>query len=296
MPKRRDLIAGWLERIERSGLGVRAFFSRYSVPFSIPQYYRYRAAYQRGGPEALEDGRSAGNHRRMHPEAEGFVSGYVAAHPGATQEEIREAIRDRFGIEISEPGISRCLKRLGIQRPERRREAKLTRRTIPYAGFQLVVALAWHFGWPQWTARVIKETLERARESGPFASEPTCDTRGRNRSGQFTARYNRRRDVREERFQSVETKRSKRSLETMQIAKVDAETLARKCLAVLALPFVTNNGQIRTVNTAPGMALGDLCGFRYRQATLSRFLAELKYLGVSGSLLRSQVEFWQGVW
>lgn len=294
--EREKVIAEWLERIRRSKLGLSEFFAQNAVPFSPVQYYRYRAAYDRGGTAALKDGRSAGNHRRLDAEAEGFLAGYAAAHPRASRGEICEAIRERFGIEMSESGIGRALGRLGIERAERPRGGGSARHAVQYAGFELVVALAWHFGWPQWTAKVIGEALERARASGAFASEPIPDTKGRNPSGQFTARYNRRRDVREERFQSVGSKRAYRCLERMDIAKVDADTLARKCLAVLALPFLSLNGQIRTVNTAPGMALGELCGFPYRQATLSRFLAELKYLGLSGDLLRAQVGFWRGIW
>jgi hypothetical protein len=81
----------------------------------------------------------------------------------------------------------------------------------------------------------------------------------------------------------------------MDLVKVEADTVARKCLAVLTLPFLTYNGDIRTVNMPAGKALQEFCGFRYRQATLSKFLSELKYLGISGDLLRQQVGFWKEV-
>jgi len=298
MADRTERLAKWLERIARSRLSAPAFFAKHRVPFSLAQYYRYSEAYEGAGIEGLEDGRAGGNHRRMHPEAEGFLAGYVAAHGMASERELLEAIRERFGIVITQSGMSRCLRRLGII--DRAACAGGTTgpagRAVPYAGFEVIVALAWHFSWPQWTAGVIEEAIARARQSKHFAEEEKPDTKGRSRRGQFTARYNRRVDVREERFQSVDLKRPSRCLESMQITKVDAETLARKCLAVLTFPFITHNGEVRTVNTAPGKALKDFCGFHYRQATLSRFLAELKYLGLSGDLLRLQVGFWQQVW
>jgi transposase len=289
-------IVRWLERFVRSGLSGRAFFRKYRVPFSLTRLRHYLELFEAAGAKGLTDGRASGNNRRIHSEAEGFLAGFVAAHPEATEQDLRDEIRKRFGIEVSQPGMSRCLKRLGISRERRQRPAATQSRAAAYGGFELVVALALHFGWPQWTAGVIQEAIKAAKRSTQFARERAPDLKGRSRRGRFTVRYNRRSDVRRERFESVALKREARSLESMDIAKVDAETLARKCLAVLTLPFVTHNGEVRTVNTAPGTALKEFCGFDYRQATLARFLSELKYLGVSGDILRRQVEFWGGVW
>ena len=296
MADRTEQIVKWLERFKRSGLSAGAFFAKHRLPFSRAQFYRYCKALEEGGTEAVADGRSQGNNWRLDPESEGFLVGYVSAHPQATQTELRNEILRRFGIEISQPGISHCLKRLGISRERGSGAGQSPSRPVAYAGFELVVALAWHFGWPQWTAKVIHQAMGRARRSKRFASEETPDLKGRSRGGRFTSRYNRRRDVRTGKFQSVELKRQSRSLQSMDLVKVHADALARRCLAVLALPFVTHNGEIRTVNTAPGKALKEFCGFHYRQATLSKFLSELKYLGASRELLRRQVGFWQDIW
>lgn len=289
-------ITEWLERFKRSGLSAQAFFGKYAVPFSRPQLYRYRQTLQKQGLAGLGDRRSAGNNRRIHAEAEGFLVGFVSAHPDFTQVELRQELLRRFGIKISQPGLSVCLKRLAI-RPERLpREKRRASRPAPYAGFELVVALACHFGWPKWTAEVIESGIQRAGHGNRFAPEGTADLSCRGRRGRFTARYNRRSDVRAEKFASVEQKRQSRSLESMDLVKVDADTVARKSIAVLTLPFLTYNGDIRTVDMPASKGLKEFCGFRYRQATLSKFLSELKYLGISADLLRQQVGFWQKVW
>ena len=127
-------------------------------------------------------------------------------------------------------------------------------------------------------------------------ADAEADLKGRNRGGEFTARYNRRRDVRSQRFQSVEVKRNSKSVGSMDVAKVSPAILARKCVAVLTLPFVTRNGETRTVNAPTGQALKTLCRFHYSQPTLAKFLAELKYLGISTDLLHHQVGFWQEIW
>jgi transposase len=296
MADRTQQIAKWLERVKRSRLPTPAFFAKYHVPFSLAQFYRYRKALDEGGLEELTDGRSRGNNRKIHPEAEGFLVGYVSANPQVTAKELRKIILRRFRIELSKPGMSHCLERLGIRTERQVCSDQPRSRAAPYAGFELVVALAWHFGWPQWAAEVIGGAIERASRSKRFSPEENPDLKGRSQRGRFTARYNRRRDVRLEKFQSVELKRQSRSLESMDLVKANTDTLARKCLAVLTLPFVTHNGEIRTVNTPAGKALKEFCGFRYRQATLSKFLSELKYLGISEDLLRRQVGFWQDVW
>lgn len=297
MAERTKEIVKCLNKIERSRLSAPAFFARYQnqLPFSLAQFYRYKKAYANAGTEGLYDGRSQGNHRRIHSQAQGFVVGYASAHPSVTKKEIHQAVEKQFGIHVSKSGFNQCLQRLGItvERPGRAMPCPIE--SAPYAGFELIVALAWHFGWPQWTAKVIQDAIIRAQRSKRFAMEPHQDLKYRRR-GQFTARYNRRRDVRQEKFQSIELKRQSHSLASMEIVKVSAETLARKCLAVLTLPFVTHNGKIRTVETPVGKALKSFCGFRYSQATLSRFLSELKYLGVSADLLRQQVGFWQEAW
>jgi hypothetical protein len=82
----------------------------------------------------------------------------------------------------------------------------------------------------------------------------------------------------------------------MSIAGVDVQILSRKCLATLALPVMTHNGHVRSVDTPLGNALKHICGFNYKQTTMNKFLSELKYLGVAEDLLRHQVTFWQECW
>ena len=82
----------------------------------------------------------------------------------------------------------------------------------------------------------------------------------------------------------------------MSICTASPLVMARKSLAMLALPLVTNNGMVRSVDTPLGDALGCLCGYNYKQSTLTKFVAELKYLGIAEYLLRSQITFWQKFW
>ena len=122
MASREELILKWLERVERSGLSAPQFFMKHRVPFSLAQFYRYRMVLEEKGIEGLADGRGYGNHRELSPEAEGFLVGYVEAHPEATQERVREVIRKHFGVTYDPSGVWHVLQRMGwtCQKPERR--------------------------------------------------------------------------------------------------------------------------------------------------------------------------------
>ncbi len=161
-------------------------------------------------------------------------------------------------------------------------------------GFELIAALALHLGWVEHTSKCIMEVVEeRCRERQP-SGKP--EKKGRNTQGQFTKAYNQREEIRKMRFASIEQKRAEKNLKKMNICKTSAKNLQRESLAVLGLPLVTLNGQMRNVNTAMGNALKGFCGYNYKQTTLNRFLQELKYLGLSEKLLCSQIQFWQKQW
>ena len=293
---REKTIRLWMERIERSPLSVASYFSQQKVPFSVPQYYRYRKGWEENGVESLRDGRTQGNHRRVSAEAEGYLKGYVAAHPKAELAELEDVLKEQFDIELTTWGMRSCLKRLGCPVRAKRREEQDEGYYTVCGGFELIVGLACHLGWPEAVAGVIKTRIEGNKGKKRQLRGVDADRRGRNRKGQFTARYNRRRDVRKTKFESIEHKREAKRLAGMSIAAADEQIIARKCLAALALPILTNNGHIRSVDTPVGNALKHLCGFNYKQRTLNKFLAELKYLGLSDDLLRHQVSFWQERW
>ena len=292
---REKTIRLWLDRIERSRLSIPTYFSRYEVPFSMTQYYAYRKGFREGGAEALRDGRSQGNHRRVNAEAEGFLKGYIAAHPRVDLAALRAVLREQFEIELTISGMSRCLKRLGCPLGVQRREEPGEEYYTACGGFELVVGLACHLGWPEAVASVIRTRIEQSKGTKGQLRGENPDRHGRKR-GRFTAKYNQRRDVRASKFESVARKREGKRLAGMSITAVDTQVLARKCLATLALPVVTHNGHVRSVDTPLGNALRHICGYNYKQATLNKFLAELKYLGVADDLLRHQVAFWQERW
>ena len=288
-------INSWVERISRSRLSVEKYISQHQVPFSIAQYYRYKKNIEQG--TEIIDKRQNGNNRKLNYEMKGFLKGYMKSRPEAGLSELQNLLKEKFKTEVSKSGVSRSLNRLGCVCEKKPVEEKVEQIYVMSGGFELIIALAIHLGWPQSVSKVITEKLEQIKKSDIWTEgEKDKDKLGRNKRGQFTSKYNNRKDVRTKRFKSIEYKREAKNFQSMSITSVDTEILQRKSLAALSLPILTNNGAIRSIDTPLGNALLNLCGFNYKQATINKFLTELKYIGISETLLKEQVVFWQKHW
>lgn len=289
-------IAAILREIAESGVSVDEYLARHAVPFSRPQYFRYKARLEAAGLDGLRDGRGKGNHRKLTPDAEGFLRGLHQANPGLSLQGLCTALATAVGLQVDRSTVSRFLRDVGapVAWP---RPGDPVRRFTPCGGFEILGALALHLGWAQHTAAVIRREGTRFRRSVAFRRERRSrDRRGRNALGQFTGAYNRRADIRRSRFASVDAKRAHKNFSRMAVFQAGERVVARKCLGVLALPLITLNGTTRSANGPLGNALAHFCGVNYQHATLDKFLRELKYLGIAERLLRDQVAFWQGHW
>ncbi|MCP4348874.1 MAG: hypothetical protein GY795_25625 [Desulfobacterales bacterium] len=297
--KRTIAIITWLERIEKSKMTVSDYLKKYNVPFSRSQYYLYRKKYRESGYSGIRDQRVNGCNRKANTEIESFILGCIASNPEVNNKWLRRKVAERYDCNLSPSGITRIIQRLSP--PERKKRStgrpRINEQEEVYnscGGFELIVALAYHLGWPQMTAKIIKDEIDALKKTEIFKSgESNCDRQGRDKQGRFTGMYNRRETIRESRFDSISDKRQKKNWKSMNIVRDEAETIERKSMAVLSLPVVTMNG---TVNCALGKELRHFSGFDYKQNSLVKYLAELKYLGVSGSLLGNLVTFWTKCW
>ena len=296
---RRKLIINWLKRIERSKLSIREFFEAYEVPFSRSQYSIYKKRFAQGGAEGLYDRRAEGGNRRVSREAEIFLCGCLRREEGVSLEWLRGTLIEEYGCELSLSAISRAVKRIapdyqcrGRGRPKSGAESEPE--INPVGGFELILAVAYHLGWSEKTAEVISGAVKRLKRTKRYQeNRDYVDWRGRTKGGKFTKRFNQRKEVRRKRFLSVTEKRKRKNWASMNIMRDGRETLERKSLAVLSLPVITMNGNVRSADVALGQSLKHLCGFDYKQSSLTKYLSELKYLGVSTFLLDELTQFWK---
>ena len=113
---------------------------------------------------------------------------------------------------------------------------------------------------------------------------------------EFSARYNRLAAVRHTKFASITDKVKNKDFSQLSLSQTTADVLNRKNLAVTLLPLVTNNGATRNINTPLGNALQYACGYNYKNATIDKYLRELKYLQVSEDLIDCNARFWHQFW
>jgi hypothetical protein len=299
--KKATTIARWIDRIEKSTLAISTFFDRHDIPFSRAQYFIYKRRLKESGPAGIIDKRCVGGNRKITVDQETFLKGSIKRDPDVSLGWLQQALKEEFNCEISLSAISRALTRIAPERElkvggrPRTKKQRIEQNVL--GGFELIIAVACHLGWPQRTADVILETIDALKINDLFeASSSEVDNKGRNKSGNFTGRYNKRKDVRANRFASISDKRQSKNWHSMNIIKDQHETITRKSLAILSLPIVTGNGQVRNVNLAQGQALEHFCGFNYKQSSITKYLAELKYLGVSMHLLQDLPDFWRVCW
>src|SRR2546429_16641 len=266
---RAEKIAAMVEKIAGSDLSVDEFFRRYTVPFSRPQYFRYQARLAAQGLAGLLDGRRQGNRRKLTPEAEAFLRGAHQSNPQRSLQEMCQSLYATLGIEVDRSTVGRFLHRVGesIVWP---RPQEPERVTTSGGGFEILAALALHLGWVAHTAEVIAHSLARFRRSAAYRQERVGKDRKGRRAGRFTVAYNQRRDVREQRFASVEEKREDKNYSRMGLFQVSGFILERKCLGILAFPLITLNGGTRSANVPLGNALEHFCGFNYQHHTLDK--------------------------
>ena len=299
--KKATAVVEWVQRIEKSALSVSKFFETHDIPFSRAQYFIYKRRLEESGSDGLIDKRGVGGNRKITYEQEVFLKGCLRGNSDAPLGWLQQMLVEEFGCEVNMSTVSRALTRISPDREPKIGGRPKTKKqnTIQnvLGGFELIIALAYHLEWPQRAADIICNAVDTLKESDLFKTDnKDLDKEGRGGSGHFTKRYNQRQEVRKNRFASISDKRQAKNWHSMNIVKDSHETIARKCLAILSLPVITDNGQVRNVNLPQGQTLEHLCGFNYKQSSIVKYLAELKYLGTSIDLLQDLPSFWQLCW
>src|SRR5207244_12512783 len=135
-----------------------------------------------------------------------FLRGAHQSNPQRSLQAMCQSLYATLGIEVDRSTVGRFLHRVGesIVWP---RPQEPERVTTSGGGFEILAALALHLGWVAHTAEVIAHSVARFRRSAAYRQERVGKERKGRRAGRFTAAYNQRRDVREQRLDSVKGQR-----------------------------------------------------------------------------------------
>lgn len=289
-------ILSTIKDIEESDLSIREYFNQNIVPFTRPQYHIYRKILRQYGEEGLRDKRTAGNNTKLTQRIKDYIVSIVTENRTIPSSQLQVRIQNQFGIKISESSLNNFRASASLTRvsPPPKKEYKHQKS----GGGEILTALSFFTHIVDIYTQTIIEQMDEVRESPLFKQNINIpqDNPDYRKQGKFTSEYNQLKLVRENRFKSIDDKILKKNLSTMNIFKMSEKTIFRYNLALLCLPLVTSNGKSSRVNRVKGNDLAFLCGQNYKDASLDRYLRELKYLKISDKLIAATAKFWLDFW
>ena len=291
----RDILH-YITNIRESEKSVRSYFENNYAPFSRTQYYHYCKKLQKYGEAGLRDKREEGNYTKLTQRIKDYIAAIVKEDPTVSAKRLQNKIQNQFKEDISRASINNFRKSIGLTRekPPKGSDYKTQRS----GGGEIFTSLAFFSGIIDLFTKTIVERINEVRESSLFLQNQVVrkDYPGFRVQGKFTKEYNQLKQVRENRFKSIDEKIPKKNYSSMDIIKKSEKNISRYNLALLCLPLVTYNGKSSRVNRVKGNDLAFLCGYNYKDAALDKYLRELKYLKVSEKLIIETAKFWMNFW
>jgi len=284
-----------LRKIDESEESARNYFKKNQVPFSRAQYYTYRRTLQKDGEEGLHDKRKDGNYTKLTERMKDCLVSIVKENRSISSSQLQSKIVDRFGVKISVSSLNNFRASVSLTRLPASREQYKRQKS---GGGEILTSLAFATHISELFTRTILDRVNgvcqsTVLEQNKNVEKDHSDTR---LHGKFTKEYNQLKHVRENRFRSIDDKIKDKDFSSMKIFKTSEKAISRYNLALLCLPLVTSNGKSSRVNRVRGNDLSFLCGYNYKDASLDRYIQELKYLKVSDRLIIATAKFWMDFW
>ncbi len=295
--QRQKNILELLEKIEKSSLTVKDYFKSHQTPISLPQYYRVKKRYAQQGVAGIEDRRQAGNARKIDPLKVELLRGVLTYNRHLTSESLKNELLEKWEIDLDKSRIDQFRRQFNLTRLK---TETTEQETVQFAGIEVFSALAQHIGILDCWKETIQRRMNQVKHSESF-DDRNGYSKGdhvyaRRKNGTFSPRYNRINKIRKMKFASITDKIKDKNLSRLSLYHTKEDVLNRKNLALMLLPLATNNGASRSLNKPLGNALGYACGYNYKNATIDKYLRELKYLQVSTDLIECNAKFWSHFW
>jgi transposase len=285
-----------IQNIKDSKLPITTYFEQNSVPFSREQYYRYCRTLQKSGEDGLHDKRKDGNYTKVTERIKDYIVSTVKENQSISSSQLQSKIQNQFDVKISESSLNTFRASVSLTRIATPQEEKFKHQKS--SGGEILTCLAFITSIIEIYTRTIFERVNEIRQSPLFEQNKNIgeDHPDFRSFGKFTTEYNQLKSVRENRFKSIDEKIQLKNFSAMNIFKMSEKTISRYTLALLCLPLVTSNGKTSRVNRVKGNDLDFLCDFNYKDASLNRFIGELKYLKISDQLITAVAKFWIDFW
>jgi transposase len=285
-----------IQKIKVSNLSVNEYFTVHDVPFSRSQYYTYCNILKHYGEEGLRDKRQDGNSTKLTQRIEDYILFSVKHDPDISTRELRRRIYEEFATRLSKSSVNTVRNTHGfISKRQKKRKLHEPQRS---GGGEILTGLAMFSGILDVFTTTIVERVQEIRQSDAFwkNQQKPKDHPNVREHGKFTKAYNQLQSVRENRFKSIDEKIAGKNYASMNLFRLSEKSMSRYHLALLCLPLVSSNGKTSRVNRVRGNDLAFLCGCNYQDATLDKYLREVKYLKVSETLVTETAKFWMRFW
>lgn len=283
-------------KVEKSGLSAKKYFKTHETPMSIVQFFRLKKRYQQQGAAGLVDQRHAGNARKLSPEQMELVRSVFAYNRHLSSKALQDELRSKWKTDIGPRRIDQLRQQFNLPRVTPKTDKK--QETVQFAGIEIFSAIAHYTGILDHWNTTIQDRLQQIKQTQSYEENSGSGdhTYARRRAGTFSPRYNRIARVRRMKYASIDEKIKDKDFSRLSLNQLKTANLNRKNLAVLLLPLVTNNGAVRSLDKPLGNALKYACGYNYKNATIDKYLRELKYLQVSTDFIHCNARFWSRFW
>src|SRR3989304_5616978 len=284
-----------IKKIQESKQPIKKYFETNFVLFSRAQYYNYCRILRKYGEEGLKDHRKDGNNTKLTQRIKDYILSTVSENRSIVSSQLKNKILDQFDVNISEESLNNFRSSVSLTRIPVSKEITQYQKS---GGGEIFTSLAFDAHIIDIFTNTIIERMNEVRQSQLFEQNKTneeCHSHLRFH-GKFTKDYNQQQDLRENRFRSIDNKIQEKNFSSMDIFGRSKESISRYNLALLCMPLVTSNGKTSRVNRVKGNDLEFLCGYNYKDASLDRYLRELKYLKVSEQLIIEIAKFWINFW
>jgi len=295
--KRQKQIIKLFKSVEKSDLTIKDYFATHQTSISLPQYYKLKKRYDQQGMSGLEDQRQSGNARKLTPQQVELLRGILTYNRHLTSKSLKAELKTEWEIDLDQSRIDQFRRDFNLTRIK----PKTVKQEIAqFAGIEIFSALANHVGILEHWNATIQQRLKQVKQTELYKDRSSRETGdhiyARRRDGTFSPRYNRLNKVRKMKFASIDDKVKDKDFSRLTLFQTKEASLNRKNLALLLLPLVTNNGASRSLDKPLGNALRYACGYNYKNATIDKYLRELKYLQVSTGLINCNARFWSNFW
>jgi len=223
-----------MEEVESSSQSTNQYFKEREAPFGLVRYYIYKKALREKGVEGLYDQRSKGNNLKFTITMKNFVKSLLETNRSISSSEVQNAIKNEFGISISNTVINDFRRENDLSWIRPKRERKPLNES---GASEIAIALAFDTGLIDAITDAIWLCVQKKKESEAFKESVLIqkDYPDLRSKGKFTSEYNQLPQVRESRFKPLEEKIGDKRFASMGIFSLSGESIMRYALALFSL-------------------------------------------------------------